>query len=181
MLSPFTKDLLGQIQRDSARRSSQKSMVWLRNKILKDSSKIKTSKPHVGRMYLFVYDAKHKATLPFWDINPLIILIGPAKGGFYGINFHYLDMRDRLELLEMMVPFQKLVSAKTQRQININYDKMMRLGQTKWKHCFKHYLVGQLHTQLVEIPMTEWYSTLTLPIAHFKGATNQQVWKASKT
>lgn len=178
MLSPFAKELLGHIKKDSARRNSQKSMTWLRNKIQK--SKDKTSKPYAGRMYLFIYDAKHKATLPFWDVNPLIIMVGPANGGFFGINFHYLDMTDRVELLELLVPFQKLVSAKSQRQITINYQKLLRLSQTKWKHCFKHYLVGQLQTQLVEIPMSEWYTTVTLPIAHFKGATNQQVWKASR-
>lgn len=177
MLSKFGKELLGQIKKDTARRNSQKSMTWLRNKILKDSTKEKTKKPYAGRMYLFVYDALHKDTLPYWDVNPMIIMIGPAKGGFYGINFHYLNMQDRLELLELLVPFQKLVSANVQRQIKINYQKLVGLSQTKWKHCFKHYLVGQLETQMVEIPMTEWYTAITLPIAHFKGATAPQVWK----
>jgi len=180
MLSPFAKGLLGQINKDTARRNSQRSMNWLRNKIIKDPRNKKTSNPHAGRMYLFVYDAKHKATLPFWDVNPVIILIGPAQGGFYGVNFHYLNMQDRLELLEMMVPFQKLVDAKMQRQININYSKMLKLSKTKWKYCFKHYLLTQLHTQLIEIPMTEWYETITLPIAHFQGATSQQVWKGAR-
>lgn len=179
MLSNFAKDLLGQIKKDSARRSAQKSDQWLRNKIIK-SSKEKTSKPYAGRMYLFVYDAKYKDILPYWDTNPIIILVGPAEGGFFGINFHYLNMQDRLELLELLVPFQKLVSAKSQRQIKINYQKLLGLSQTKWKHCFKHYLTGQLHTQLIEIPMNEWVTTVTLPIAHFKGATSQQVWKDAR-
>lgn len=180
MLSPFAKNLLGQIKKDTARRNSQRSMDWLRNKIIKDPRNIKSSKPTVGRMYLFVYDAKHKDKLPFWDINPVIILIGAAKGGFYGVNFHYLNMEDRIELLEMMVPFQKLVDARNRRQISISYDKLLRFSKTKWKYCFKHYLLAQLHTQLVEIPMTEWYETITLPIAHFKGATSQQVWKGAR-
>lgn len=179
MLSKFAQELLGQIKKDSARRSTQKNHSWLRDKILK-SDKIKTKKPYVGRMYLFVYDAKHKDTLPYWDVNPLIIMVGPAEGGFYGINFHYLSMRDRLELLEMLVPFQKLVSASSINQIKISYNRLTKLSKTKWKHCFKHYLLGQLNTQLIEIPMNEWYTTITLPIAHFKGATAPNVWKDAR-
>lgn len=180
MLSQFAKNLLGQIKKDTARRNAQRSMTWLRNKIIKDHTKIKTNKPTVGRMYMFVYDAKHKDKLPYWDVNPVIILIGPAEGGFYGVNFHYLNMEDRLELLEMLVPFQKMVDARNRRQINISYNKLLKLGKTKWKFCFKHYLLSQLQTQLIEVPMTEWYETITLPIAHFKGATSQEVWRKSR-
>lgn len=176
MLSPFAKDLLNSVQKDTARRNSQRSEKWLMNKIIQSTRK-KVHKPTIGKMYLFVYDAEHKATLPYWDVNPLIIMVGPAQGGFYGVNFHYLPLRERLELLELLVPFQKLVSAKSHRSININYQKLVGLSKTTWKHCFKHYLLGNLRTQLVEIPMEEWNNTITLPLAHFKGATSQEVWR----
>jgi hypothetical protein len=179
MLSKFARDLLGQIKLDTARRNSQKSDKWLRNKLAKSADK-KVKKPYPGRMYLFVYNAKYKDTLPYWDVNPMIILVAPAKGGFYGLNFHYLNMKDRLELLEMLVPFQKLVSAKTQRSIKMSYTKLLGLSKTKWKYCFKHYLVSHLSSHLIEIPMEEWYTTITLPIAHFKGSTPQEVWKVAK-
>lgn len=180
MLSKFAQDLLKNIKRDSVRRNSQRSQTWLLNKILKDKSKKRVDSPKVGRMYLFVYDAKHKDTLPYWDVNPLIILIGPAEKGFYGINFHYLPIQDRLELLELIVPFQKLVSAKNHNQININYKKLLSLSKKTWKHCFKHYLLNNLNTQMIEIPMEEWMNTITLPLAHFKGASAQQVWRDRK-
>jgi hypothetical protein len=176
MLSPFAQEILGQLKKSTVSRNARRSHTWLFNKI-KDEAKKKVDTPKVGRMYLYVYDAKHKATLPYWDVNPLIIMIGPAKDGFYGINFHYLPIRERLELLELIVPFQKLVSAKTQKEININYKKLLGLSKTYWKHCFKHYLVGQLNTRLIEIPMTDWINTVGLPLAHFKGATSQEVWR----
>ena len=177
MLSKFAQQLLKDIKRDTVRRNSQRSQKWLLNKILRDRTNKKVNKPVVGRMYLFVYDAKYKDTLPYWDVNPLIIMIGPAKDGFFGINFHYLPLQERIELLDLLVPFQKLVSAKNQRQIRINYQKLVGLSQTTWKHCFKHYLINNLHTQLIELPMEEWVNTITLPLAHFKGSTAQQVWK----
>lgn len=35
-----------------------------------------------GQMYMFYYDPKHKKTLPYYDRFPLIIMVGPAEGGF---------------------------------------------------------------------------------------------------
>ena len=35
-----------------------------------------------GEMYMFFYDAKYKDTLPYYDAFPLIIMMGPAPGGF---------------------------------------------------------------------------------------------------
>lgn len=39
-----------------------------------------------GCMYTFQYDAKHKATLPYFDRMPLIILVDFTKTGFYRIK-----------------------------------------------------------------------------------------------
>ena len=44
----------------------------------------------VGSMYMYFYDPKHKATLPYYDRFPLTIVVGEAPGGFYGLNLHYL-------------------------------------------------------------------------------------------
>ena len=43
----------------------------------------------IGRMFMFFYDPKTKDTLPFYDRFPLIVMVGPAAGGFYGLNLHY--------------------------------------------------------------------------------------------
>lgn len=46
----------------------------------------KAKAPSVGRMYHFRYDPKGKETLPYYDTFPLIFMVGPAAGGFYGIR-----------------------------------------------------------------------------------------------
>ena len=58
-----------------------------------------TMRPKYGVMNLFGYDPKHKATLPYYDRFPLIFPIEPAKGGFYGCNFHYLPYGTRVAFL----------------------------------------------------------------------------------
>ena len=50
-----------------------------------------TLRPKYGIMNLFGYDPKHKDRLPYYDTFPLILPLEPAKGGFIGLNFHYLN------------------------------------------------------------------------------------------
>ena len=57
-----------------------------------------TIAPKYGVMNLFGYDPKLKATLPYYDRFPLIFPLEPAKGGFYCINFHYLQPGARVNL-----------------------------------------------------------------------------------
>ena len=40
----------------------------------------------VGSMIMFFYDPKTKDTLPYYDTFPLVVVVGPAPGGFYGLN-----------------------------------------------------------------------------------------------
>ena len=58
-----------------------------------------TSKVEIGAMYMYFYDPKFKDQLPFYDTFPLVLPFGPAKGGFYGINVHYLPYLLRAKVL----------------------------------------------------------------------------------
>ena len=62
-----------------------------------------TKDPEIGKMYLFQYDAKHKDILPYWDRWPLIFPFDNAKGGFYGINLHYLPPGARISLMLSLI------------------------------------------------------------------------------
>ena len=56
----------------------------------------------IGRMYHFKYDPKGAKTLPYYDAFPLIFMVGPAPGGFYGINLHYLPPQLRARLMDSL-------------------------------------------------------------------------------
>src|SRR6056300_881927 len=43
-----------------------------------------------GFMYMFLYDAKTKKKLPYWDAFPLVVPYARTQNGFMGLNFHYL-------------------------------------------------------------------------------------------
>ena len=121
-----------------------------------------TLRPKYGVMNLFGYDPKHKATLPYYDRFPLIMPLEAAKGGFYGLNFHYLQPGARVAFLRQL---SKYASDK-------KYDKKTRyqlpnLSGTYYKRTVKHYLFNQVRTSFLNITADEMAIAIFLPVAKF--------------
>ena len=122
-----------------------------------------TVAPKYGVMNLFGYDPKLKATLPYYDRFPLIFPIDFAKGGFYGINFHYLQPGARVNFLRQL----------SQYTSDNNYDKKTRynigdLSGRYNKKTIKHYLYSQVRSSFLNIPADEMAIAIFLPVARFK-------------
>ena len=121
-----------------------------------------TIRPKYGVMNLFGYDPKLKASLPYYDRFPLIFPLEPAKGGFYGINFHYLRPGARVAFLRQL---QRYASDK-------RFDKKTRfnigeLSGTYFKKTKKHYLFSQVRTSFLNITADEMAIAIFLPVARF--------------
>ena len=127
-----------------------------------------TLRPKYGVMNLFGYDPKHKATLPYYDTFPLIMPLQAAKGGFYGLNFHYLTFGQRVNFLRQL---SKYATDK-------NYDRNTRynlVGGVEnnrfFKLTIKHYLWNHVRSSFLNIPADEMAIGIFLPVARFKGGT----------
>ena len=71
------------------------------DKLLKDEKRLTGNvKISPKKMYMFKYNPKTKEKLPYYDTFPLIMPLEIYKGGFLGINFHYLPPKIRKKLLE---------------------------------------------------------------------------------
>ena len=121
-----------------------------------------TLRPKFGVMNLFGYDPKFKETLPLYDRFPLIFPLEPAKGGFYGINFHYLQPGARVNFLRQLSRFTT----------DKNYDKKTRynigeLSGRYFKKTIKHYLTSQVRTSFLNITADEMAIAIFLPVARF--------------
>ena len=121
-----------------------------------------TLRPKYGVMNLFGYDPKLKATLPLYDKFPLIFPLEPAKGGFYGINFHYLQPGARVAFLRQLSRFasDKNFDKKTRYQIG-------NLSGRYFKKTIKHYLFSQVRTSFLNVPADEMAIAIFLPVARF--------------
>ena len=122
-----------------------------------------TLRPKYGIMNLFGYDPKHKATLPYYDVFPLILPLEPAKGGFIGLNFHYLKPGARVAFLRSLADTttDKRFDKKTRYNVNWRNNTFM-------KKTAKHYLFNHVRTSFLNITADEMAIAIFLPVARFK-------------
>lgn len=134
----------------------------------------------IGSMQMFFYDPKHKDTLPYYDQFPLVIVVGPAKGGFYGLNLHYLPPQLRLKFFASLMDIQK--SGRGQdAKLALTYSMLKKASKLRFfEPCFKHYLAEHVTSNFAEVPVPEWEIAISLPLANFRKSTSQKVYYDSR-
>ena len=149
------------------------------NKDLLSSGTNKAVIFEVGKMYLFHYDPKGRRTLPYYDTFPLIFVTGIHKGGFTGINLHYLPLEPRLILLSNLT--QKSVFRDGQLdRLNIKYENLKGVQEFAFfEPCFKRYLNSNIRSEIKLIPPEDWGFAASLPIESFMKKPKQYVWRES--
>jgi hypothetical protein len=135
----------------------------------------------LGNMYMFYYDPKHKKTLPYYDMFPLIFPIAKYDDGFLGINFHYLPYQYRAVLMDALYDIVTDEKMDERTKLRISYGILKSATKYKYfKPCIKRYLTSHLRSRFLYIHPTEWDIALMAPLARFEKASQQQVWKDSR-
>lgn len=140
-----------------------------------------TSRPIVGNMYMFMYDAKHKKTLPYFDRFPLVFPYKKVKGGFMGINLHYLPLNYRAKLMDQLYDLTTNDRYDETTKLKLSYGVLNSAAKFKYfKPCVKHYLTDQLRSRFLYVYPSEWDIALFLPVERFDGARKTKVWADSR-
>jgi len=135
----------------------------------------------IGSMNMFFYDPKHKDTLPYYDAFPLVVVIGPAEGGFMGLNLHYLPPMLRAKMLDGLMGITTNTAFNDSTRFKASYNLLQRAAKLKYyKPCIKHYLSNHVKSQFALVPATEWEIATFLPTADFRKANNFKVYSDSK-
>jgi hypothetical protein len=146
-----------------------------------ESSKNKKTRVLPGRMYHFFYDPKTKEKLPYYDVFPLIFMVGKAENGFYGINLHYLPPQLRAKLMDALYEVVSDKRYDENTKLRISYNILQGAAKYRYfKPCFKHYLTKHVQSRFVEVLATEWDIALFLPTERFRGANKQKIWSDSR-
>lgn len=134
-----------------------------------------------GRMFLFMYMAKHDKTLKYWDRFPLVMPIETyGKQGFLGINFHYLPPHYRFFLIDRLKVFLNNQQYDETTRVRLSYRLIQRYARLKLvRPCIHMYLWPQVRSRVLRIPIEDWDVTLSLPCDAFKGANRSRVWRDS--
>ena len=173
---------------------TKKSLEWFRKRVqnvkdvnrsrlMKDKLLVqrKSATPSFGKMFMYRYDAKHKATLPYFDRYPLIFLLDRAPKGFTGINLHYLPPILRAKLFDKLTSLTSNDRYDATTKLRISYEILSEATRYKeFRPCYKRYLTAHMKSKPVLVPASEWEVVLFLPFDSFKGANRDKVWKESR-
>ena len=158
---------------------TKESMEWFRKRIRKDKQIKSIEKVTEGRrprtiepggMYTYAYDPKTKEVLPFYDMFPLIICLDIVKGGWYGMNLHYLPPSMRADVL-YEIGYGKLSLPRIAKRISLD---------PRTTPAMKRYLFSHCRTTPVYIPKGEWEIAIQLPYENFQKASAKQVWRNTR-
>jgi hypothetical protein len=146
-----------------------------------DRDRLSQRSPIIGQMYMFYYDPKHKATLPYYDKFPLIFPFKKAEGGFMGLNLHYLPPQLRAKLMDGLYEYANNTRYDESTKLKMNYELLTKVADLKYfSPCVKRYLTSHVRSKFMYIYPSEWDIALMLPTARFEKATKAQVWADSK-
>jgi hypothetical protein len=141
----------------------------------------RTSSEIAGHMYMFFYDPKTKDKLPYYDRFPLVIVVGPAEGGFYGLNLHYLQPIVRAKFLDALLEITNNNRYDDTTKFSLSYKLLKRSSKLRYfAPCFKHYLSSHVKGRFAKISAPEYEIATFLPTADFAKAGQSKVYMDSR-
>ena len=132
----------------------------------------------LGKMLFYKYDPKFAKKLPYWDMYPLVFPFEKAKGGFYGLNLHYIPPRDRAILMDELNNYTTNNKYDETTRLKITYDLLKGFGRAV--PCVKRYLASNVRSNTVRINSDEWEIAIFLPVERFQKESSRTVWTDSR-
>ena len=186
------KDVFQQNRYD-LKNASAKSKTWFQQQLLTLNSKNVTQRqvlnsPSVkvkqsitpGSLYMYIYDPKLKDELPYYDRFPLVFPYKTVKGGFMGLNMHYLPYQPRVMLLQRLMDFATDRDLSENTRIRYSWALIGGAAKFKWAEpCIKHYLYSHVKSSFRKIDAPDWATAMLLPVEQFVGASKAKVWSDS--
>lgn len=131
----------------------------------------------LGKMMFYKYDPKFAKKLPYWDMYPLVFPFEKVKGGFYGINLHYLPPRERAILMDQLNKYTTNKKYNESTRLRLNYNLLKGFGRAI--PCVKRYLTDNIKSRSVRINADEWEIAIFLPVERFQKQSKGVVWRDS--
>lgn len=136
----------------------------------------------IGRMYSFFYNPKHKKTLPYYDLFPLIFVIGMKPDGFLGINLHYLPPVLRAKLMDQLYAIINNKKFNSSTKLKVSYELLSKAARFRYfAPCVKHYLFDHVQSKFLTVEPWFWDVALMLPTEKFVKADKDTVWNKSRS
>ena len=136
--------------------------------------------PTFGMMNLYYYRPKTDTKLPHYDVFPLVLPIERHRNGFTGLNFHYLPIPLRVQLLDRMKIYA------TNERMDVFWDLIS--SSRLVKPTVRRYLTRQVKSLFLEIPLDDMLVGILLPVQKFyqgqwkykSPVADRSVWSQSR-
>lgn len=158
-----------------------KEIQHLIDELYKPSDKVRSRqkliKPALGHLALFYYpDPKYKATLPVYDVIPLVILLWFDGKYVEGINTHYIPYSYRMQLLKRIM--SKLENGKRLKYKDIKdaWEKT-RIPMAYARLAYRKYLVNRIRSEFRIFNHTNYYPVAKEVMGEFKKQTATKVMR----
>lgn len=185
IINSFRQSMREKIRNDGAA-VNNKSEKWFKTTLANGVRGHKVTRPEVGKLYAFIYDAKHKATLPYWDRFPLIIFLGNSRSKvagtamMHGLNLHYIPPKARQQFLEeLLKSYSSTDQLSNSTKLKIDWSKVK--GFQGADKMIKAYLPNHVKGVFVEIKPSDWANVVMMPLQSFQSQGKRhaagKVWK----
>ena len=181
----MAKDTIFKKLREEAK-GRELSIQWYRNRIralaptdiLRPDEMIArgkvTASPNFGIMNLFWYKPKGASKLSYYDVFPLVIPFKYHRNGFTGINFHYLSIPMRIQLLERLQGFEEEANLYRLDEFGNEREKEVLafqwseiIGMRGLKKTVHRYLAKYVYSNFLKIGLDDMVVASLLPIERF--------------
>ena len=165
-----------------------RSISWFQNKIREFGSPTsaqliregkRRSTPFFGKLNMFFYSPKYKDKLPYYDRFPLVLPLESFRGGFLGINLHYLPIPLRTRLLDRLYEFSSNDKFDSTTRLTATYNSVKNIPLVK--PTLKRYLIGRVKTNFRRIDADEFTVATLLPVQRFSKASADTVYSDSRS
>jgi len=182
-LEAFRKGINPRTQesREWFRKRVQRLTRVSRDQLMREPEVTRRATHSYGGMFMYFYDPKHKDKLPYYDRFPLTIPVEPAKGGFRGINLHYLPPVLRAKFLDALLGITNNKKYDESTKFNLTYRLLNSSRNMRYfKPCFKHYLLDHVKSRFAEVPAPEWEIATFLPTAQWEKSSAGRIYSDSR-
>jgi hypothetical protein len=137
-----------------------------------------------GNMYFYRYRAE--PTVPTYDVYPLIFMIRKRGSVIEGINFHYMGIERRINLLNEMKPFfstKNLIESDTRLIVKRFRDLLLVSRKLRdAKIALHRYRIPNIISKVIRIEPSNWEFAIKEPVQKFitntgKKRASGSVWR----
>lgn len=172
------------------KRHTLESRQWFRKYIRKNIKTVRQpriiqgatlrSSPRVGELYMYLYDAKHKDTLPYYDKFPLVFVFNDLDDGHMAINLHYLPPVLRVALFTQLLKLRNEKRYRKSTRLRMEWELLNSFaGHKLVQPCVKRYLSNHMRSKFIVVDPRVWEVVVSMPLERFT-APNEKVWTDSK-